>query len=281
MNGINRQTEPASFVTVASAATKRRAFIKFGSARADRIMTIASPIGLLLLWECAGWIGLLDQRYFPRPSTIFMALETLAVSGELWTHTKASLLRLLIGFLVGGIPALGIGIAMGLSRALRLIVDPIIAATYPIPKSAILPLLLLIFGLDEGSKIAMVAIGVFYPMAINTTAGVLTINKAYFEVGTHFKASRWQMFKTIALPGALPLIMTGTKLGIGFGLVLIALAEMVGAKAGLGYMIWNSWELLAVETMYVGILVIAAIGSALTFLFNEIEWLLVPWNRAR
>ncbi|WP_257187499.1 MULTISPECIES: ABC transporter permease [Bradyrhizobium] len=114
----------------------------------------------------------------------------------------------------------------------------------------------------------------------NTTAGVLTINKVYFEVGTHFGATRWQVFRTIALPGALPLIMTGIKLGAGLGLVLIALAEMVGAKQGLGYMIWNSWELLAVDTMYAGVLTIAVIGFVLTLFFNEIERLLVPWNRA-
>lgn len=270
----------SEFVTVASASAKRRLSLSFGSALTERIMTLVSPVALLLVWELAGRAGLLDQRYFPTPSTIFAALHALAASGELWSNTKASLARLALGFLVGGIPALAIGILMGLSRPMRLIVDPLIAATYPVPKSAILPLLLLIFGLGEGSKIAMVAIGVFYPVAINTTAGVLTINKVYFEVGTHFGATRWQVLRTIALPGALPLIMTGIKLGAGLGLVLIALAEMVGAKQGLGYMIWNSWELLAVDTMYAGVLTIAVIGFVLTLFFNEIERLLVPWNRA-
>jgi len=276
---MNVQAGSPDFVTVASTSAKRRMSLGFGSAVTDRIMTLVSPLALLVVWELAGRAGLLDQRYFPTPSTIFSALHALAVSGELWSHTKASLLRLALGFLVGGIPALAIGIFMGLSRPIRLVVDPLIAATYPVPKSAILPLLLLIFGLGEGSKIAMVAIGVFYPVAINTTAGVLTINKVYFEVGTHFEATKWQVFRTIAFPGALPLIMTGIKLGAGLGLVLIALAEMVGAKQGLGYMIWNSWELLAVDTMYAGVLTIAVIGFVLTVFFNEVERLLVPWNR--
>ncbi|WP_245334700.1 ABC transporter permease [Bradyrhizobium mercantei] len=273
--------EPAVFVSVASAPSTSKGGYSFGPAVLERVMTIVSPIMLLVVWELCGRAGLLDQRYFPIPSTIFQALKALAVSGELWSNTEASLQRLAIGFFVGGVPALLIGVAMGLSRPLRLIVDPLIAATYPIPKSAILPLLLLIFGLGEGSKIAMVAIGVFYPVAINTLAGVLAINKVYFEVGTHFKATPWQTFRTIALPGALPFIMTGVKLGAGLGLVLIALAEMVGAKKGLGYMIWNSWELLAVDTMYAGILVIAVIGFALTILFNEIERIVVPWATSR
>lgn len=273
--------ETSEFVSVASAPKNEGRGLRISGVFAERLMTIASPVALLLIWECCGRLGFLDQRFFPMPSTIFQALGRLAESGALWKNTYASLQRLGIGFLVGGIPALIIGAAMGLSRTLRIIVDPLIAATYPIPKSAILPLLLLIFGLGEGSKIAMVAIGVFYPVVINTLAGVLSINKVYFEVGKHFRAGRWQAFTTIALPGALPLIMTGVKLGLGLGLVLIALAEMVGANAGLGYMIWNSWELMSVDTMYAGILVIALIGFLLTVLLNEIERIIVPWASSR
>src|SRR4029450_4456601 len=121
------------------------------------------------------------------------------------------------------------------SSTLRAVFEPLIAATYPIPKSAILPLALLIFGIGEGSKVFMVAVGVFFPLAINATAGVLQISRIYLDVGRNFKASRWNMFWTIALPGALPIILTGVRLGIGMGLVLIAIAEMIGAKSGLGY----------------------------------------------
>ena len=153
---------------------------------------------------------------------------------------------------------------MGLNRPIRALFDPLIAATYPVPKSAILPLALLIFGLGEGSKIFMVAIGVFFPVVINTTTGVLEINKIYLDVGQNYKASRWNTFWTIALPGALPVIMTGFKLGIGIGLVLIAVAEMVGAKSGLGYLIWSAWSTFAVEQMYVGLFVIAIIGFLIT-----------------
>ena len=103
----------------------------------------------------------------------------------------------------------------------------------------------------------MVAIGVFFPVVINATTGVLEINKIYLDVGHNYKASRWNMFWTIALPGALPVIMTGFKLGIGIGLILIAIAEMVGAKSGLGYLIWSAWETFSVEQMYVGLFMIA------------------------
>ena len=164
-------------------------------------------------------------------------------TGELVTHTAISLQRLAYGTLLGGIPALMLGIAMGLNRPVRALFDPLIAATYPMPKSAILPLALLIFGLGEGSKIFMVAIGVFFPVVINTTTGRardqqdLSRRRTQLQsraAGTRSGPSR--------CPGALPVIMTGLKLGIGIGLVLIAIAEMVGAKSGLGYMIWSAWR---------------------------------------
>lgn len=257
----------------------RRAILSAGNR--DRVLGVLSPILLLLLWEIAVRFGWLDARFFPAPSKIYRQIVILVESGELWQHMQASLQRLGWGLLLGGIPALVIGLAMGLYRPLRALFDPLIAATYPIPKSAILPLILLIFGLGEASKIVMVAIGVFYPVVINTVAGVLEINKIYLDVGKNFQASRWQTFRTIALPGALPFIMAGVKLGVGMGLILIAIAEMVGAKSGLGFMIWNAWEILSVETMYVGLLVIALLGFLFTLILNELERWIIPWKVER
>jgi ABC-type nitrate/sulfonate/bicarbonate transport system permease component len=264
-------------VPVVQGVKKRR--MRFGNDRVERLMSIASPLLLLLVWELAAGFRLIDVRFFPAPSTIFGALTQMIENGMLWKHFWASFQRLFWGFLFGGIPALALGIAMGLNRKLRAVFDPLISATYPIPKSAILPLILLVFGLGEGSKIVMVAIGMFYPIVINSTAGVLEINKICFDVAKNFEASRWQVFRTVALPGALPLIMTGVRLGVGMGLVLIAIAEMVGAKSGLGYMIWNAWEILSVDTMYVGLIVIAVLGLALTMILTEIERYLIPWKR--
>lgn len=247
----------------------------------DRILSVVSPFLLLIVWELSVRIGLLDARFFPAPTSVFSTLVSTLESGVLWTNTWASLQRLFWGFLLGGIPALALGIAMGLYRPIRALFDPLIAATYPVPKSAILPLILLIFGLGEASKIVMVAIGVFYPVCINAVAGVLEINKIYLDVGKNFQASRWQVFRTIALPGALPIVMSGIKLGVGMGLILIAIAEMIGAKSGLGYMIWHAWEILAVELMYVGLIVIAVLGFLFTLILNELERWIIPWKVER
>jgi ABC-type nitrate/sulfonate/bicarbonate transport system permease component len=247
----------------------------------DRILAVMSPLALLALWEITAQVGLLDTRFFPAPTRIASQFVELVQSGELLVNTWVSLQRLFFGFLLGGIPALVLGLIMGLYRPIRAAIDPLIAATYPIPKSAVLPLILLIFGLGEMSKVVMVAIGVFFPVVINTTAGVLEIDKIYHDVSKNFGASRWQVFRTVALPGAMPLIMTGVKLGIGLGLILIAIAEMVGAKSGLGYMIWNAWQIFSVETMYVGILVISVLGVLFTVILNELEQVIIPWRRDR
>ena len=251
---------------------------RLSARRRDRILSIASPLGLLLAWELAADAGLIDIRFFPAPSAIIAKLVEMARSGELTENVLISLQRIVLGFLLGGVPAIVLGIAMGIWRPIRALVDPLIVATYPIPKSSLLPLILLIFGLGEMSKVVMVAIGVFYPMAINATAGVLQINQIYLDVGKSFKASPWDTFRTIALPGALPFILTGVKLGAGLALILIAIAEMVGAKSGIGYMIWSAWETFAVAKMYVGLFVIALIGFAISLLLNEVERWVIRWK---
>jgi len=264
-----------SVQTIANAA---RAPTRMSARARDRLLNVASPLALLLVWELCARLHLIDTRFFPAPSSVMATLIDMLRSGELVTHTAISLQRLAYGTVLGALPALILGIAMGLNRPIRALFDPLIAATYPVPKSAILPLALLIFGLGEASKIFMVAVGVFFPMVINTTTGVLEINKIYLDVGRNYKASRWNTFWTIALPGALPVIMTGLKLGIGIGLVLIAVAEMVGAKSGLGYLIWTAWSTFAVEEMYFGLFAIAIIGFMITLGLNELERVIIPWK---
>jgi NitT/TauT family transport system permease protein len=269
---MNAPGEVAPIVFTGTGIKQRR--VSRGTS--ERLMSVVAPIGAFVLWELLADTHVIDTRFFPAPSSIFKTFMTLMQNGQLETNLGVSLLRLLWGFLLGAIPALAIGLTMGLYRPVRILVEPLILGTYPIPKSAILPLILLIFGLGEPSKIVMVAIGVFYPVVINTASGVMQIPKIYLDVGHNFGASRWEMFRTIALPGALPFIMTGVKLGAGMGLILIAIAEMIGAQSGLGYMIWNAWTILSVNTMYVGLIVIALIGFLLTVGLNELERMLIP-----
>ena len=171
---------------------------------------------------------------------------------------------------------------MGLYRPVRATLDPLVAATYPIPKSAIVPLLLLIFGLGEMSKIVMVAIGAFFPMVINTSAGRAGDPTDLPRRRANFGASRWQTFRTIALPGrAAADHDRRASSAIGLGLILIVIAEMIGAKSGLGYMIWNAWQIFAVPTMYVGLITDLGAGSGVHAGADRARAPAVPWRRAR
>jgi NitT/TauT family transport system permease protein len=269
-----REARSEQVIVIGSAPGAKRT--REGWWASERFASVAAPLLVFIIWEIAARLHLIDTRFFPAPSSIIGTFGKLIRDGSLGMNTMISLERLAIGFVIGAVPGLIVGIFMGLYRPIRIFVEPLIAGTYPIPKSAILPLILLIFGLGEASKWAMVAIGVFYPVVINTASGVMQIPRIYFDVGKNFGAKRAQTFRTIALPGALPFIMTGIRLGAGMGLILIAIAEMIGAQTGLGYMIWNAWQILSVETMYVGLIVIAIIGFVLTILINEVERWLIP-----
>jgi NitT/TauT family transport system permease protein len=159
-------------------------------------------------------------------------------------------------------------------------VQPIVDATFPIPKIAMLPMVILLFGIGEGSKYAIIAIAVVFLVLINTEAGVRSIERIYFDVGRNYGASRLMFFTDIALPGALPMIMTGLKLGMGVALIIIVSAEFVGARNGIGYLIWNSWNTFQVDKMYAGLMVMALLGFASALLLAALERALVPWKPA-
>ncbi len=244
----------------------------------ERLISIASPVGLLLVWEGLVRAGILDYRFFPAPSEVLKTMVGLITSGLLLQHVGISLTRIAVGFALGSSAGLVLGLLMGLSRIIRAAVKPLVGVIYPIPKIAILPLVMLIFGLGERSKWVIVAIGVFFLVLLNTMAGVVNIDKIYLDVGKNFGARRRDVLLTIALPGALPLILTGLRLGWGTALLLIVAAEFVASKAGIGYLIWNAWQTFAVEEMYAGLLTISALGL-LSFVFLDwIERWLLPWQ---
>lgn len=244
----------------------------------EMISAVISPLALLALWELLAYTDVVDTRFFSQPSQIFAELAEMASTGELTEHVLASLRRVVLGLLIGVVPGTLLGAIMGLSRLVRAIFLPIVAATFPIPKIAILPLLLLIFGLGERSSVALVAIGVFFIALYNTMGGVRNLPANYRDVGSSFGASRGQYIRLIALPGALPHIFTGIKLSVGIGLLLIVAAEFVGTDTGIGYLVWSSWEIFAVERMFVGLLLLGLLGYASSMAMDALERRLIPWR---
>lgn len=250
----------------------------FKSRAFERTLSALSPVILLAVWELAALTGHIDTRFFPAPSAIAVEMGAMLRSGELQQHLFISLQRIGIGFVLGAVPGVLIGLAMGLSRPIRALIQPLVDATFPIPKIAILPLFIMIFGLGEESKYAIIATAVIYMVLINTVAGVRNIDRIYLDVGKNYHASRWMMLFDVALPGALPLIVAGLKLGMGVALLVIVSAEFVGAKSGIGYLIWTSWQVFQVEKMYVGLLVSAMLGFGTAILLGALERALVPWK---
>jgi NitT/TauT family transport system permease protein len=248
-------------------------------ANLERLLSVLSPVILLAIWEMAALAGRVDTRFFPAPSSIFQALGRMIQTGELWEHLSISLQRIAIGFTIGAVPGVIIGLAMGLFGPIRAIIQPLVDGTFPIPKIAVLPLFIMIFGIGEESKYAIIAVAVIYLVLINTAAGVRNIEKIYLDVGKNFHASRLMMFTDIALPGALPMIVTGLRLGMGVALLVIVAAEFVGARSGIGYIIWTSWQVFQVEKLYVGLLVIALVGFGSAILLSWLERVLIPWKQ--
>lgn len=244
----------------------------------ERFLSVISPIMLLLLWQFGAAVGWIDTRFFPSPAAIFEEAYAMILSGELWMHFSISLQRIVIGYVIGAVPGVLIGLAMGLFGPIRAIIQPLIDATFPIPKIAVLPLFIMVFGLGETSKYAIIATAVIYLVLINTVAGVRNIDKIYLDVGKNFGLSNWMMFTDVALPGALPLVVAGLKIGMGIALLVIVSAEFVGARSGIGYLIWTSWQVFQVEKMYVGLLVSAVLGFGSAILLNYVERVVIPWK---
>ncbi|QJW48556.1 ABC transporter permease [bacterium BFN5] len=252
---------------------------KSTNSKVIRTLSILSPLTLLILWELLAQTGAIDIRLFSSPSLIFKSFIPLMLSGDLLNNTAVSVQRVILGFIAGSVPGILLGISMGLSPFIRSAIEPMIAATYPIPKLALMPLILLIFGLGETSKVFTIAIGVFYLVVINTMAGVLSIDKIYLDVAKNFGASRKDFYLTVALPGALPMIFAGLKLGMGMALILIVAAELSAAKAGIGWMIWRSYDMFDIEQMFVALIMLSVLGYIFSLILDLIERLVLPWKQ--
>lgn len=246
--------------------------------RVERSLYFLSPLALLIVWEALSWSKMVDVRFFPRPSLVMVELVQMIRSGELLVHVAATVERIGIAFVFGAAAGVAVGLAMGLDRWVRAVVFPIVVAVYPLPKVAIFPLILIIFGLGETSKIVTVGIAVFFQVLFPTMVGVSSIPRIYLDVGKNFGARGLDVYFKIALPGALPSIISGFRVALGVALIVIVSVEFVGADSGVGYLIWNSWQLFDVDRMFVGLMTAALLGYLASVILEAIERRLVPWR---
>ena len=197
---------------------------------------------------------------------------------SLWEHAWVSIFRVFAAFLASCLTAIPVGLAMGMSRIFRGIFDPPIEFYRPIPPLAYLPLIIIWFGIGEVSKILLIYLACFAPMALSTRAGVRSVSIEQIHAAYSLGATHSQVIRFVVLRAALPEILTGMRIGIGFGWTTLVAAEMVAAAAGLGYMILNASELLVTDVVVMGIIVIGVIALLSDLLMRAIERRLVPWK---
>ena len=246
--------------------------------RGKQLLTITSPILILILWEVFSRTGILDIRFFPPPTAIVSTFFELATSGLLWTHVSVSLYRIAMGFLLGVIPGVIIGLLMGLYAPIRHFISPIVMAFMPIPTLALMPIIIILFGIGDFSKVVTIAGSVFFPVVINTVAGVLNIDRVHLDVAKNYGASPKDFFLKIAFPGALPVMLEGIQMGQAIALLTIVAAEMMGATSGIGYLIWTSYKAFMLKEMFVGLVLISFFGFLFSLLLRGLQKRIVPWR---
>lgn len=248
------------------------------SVRSHPWLSGAGIVTLLLAWEAAARAALVPPLFLPAPSACALEAWRLIENGELLRHTATSLQRIVIGFTLGALSGVAVGVGTGFFGRARALGVPLIHATYPIPKIAILPLLILWLGIGEAPKVAVIAIGVFFPMAINTHTGIAECDPALLRAGISFGATRWALVRKVLLPASLPMIFAGLRLAAGISLLLVVSAELIAADSGLGFLILNAADLLQTEDLMVGLVVLSLLGLVFNALISWAERALIRWR---
>ena len=207
----------------------------------------AIAVGLVAAWETGARMGWIPTLFFPAPSLTLATLGELAVNGALVHNLWVTITRMSVALVMGGGAGLIVGLAMGYSPRLRNVFDPFVAALHPVPRMALLPVILLLFGLGFLAKALVVAVATFFPMAINSMAGVRQLDPQYFEVARVYGASRWRVFWRLVLPGSLPMILAGARLAMNRALGATVGLELITAYDGLGSMLFTAWQTYRTE----------------------------------
>ena len=237
------------------------------------------PVAFVAAWQAVSKAGWVNQQFFPAPSVVWDTGVDMAKDGVLWDNLSISLTRVLLGFVIGSAAGSLVGLAMGVSSLLRAALDPLLTALYMVPKLALLPLLLLIFGLGETPLVIQISITTFFFMWLSTMAAFSAVPAGYREVARSFHANPWQQFRHVLLPAALPEIFVGLRMTIGVAVLVMVGIEFVQASSGIGWLIWNSWQLFLAPQMYVGIVVVSLVGVVLTWIIRMLGYLAMPWER--
>jgi ABC-type nitrate/sulfonate/bicarbonate transport system permease component len=233
---------------------------------------------VLAIWQLAGSAGLVNPLFLPTPLAIARAIYHLAASGALWRHLSYSLMRIGVGWTLGTIAGIAVGFAIGLFTVARSVGITFISALFPIPKIALLPLLILWLGIGEEPKIATIALGVFFSTAISVYSGVDAVPRNLIRMAQSFNVPFATIVRRVIWPGALPAILAGFRITASVALLLVVSAEMIGAEYGIGAFVLQAGNLMQTDQLLAGVVILSLFGLAVGKLINLLETRLLHWR---
>ncbi len=233
---------------------------------------------LIAAWQAAASLKLVNALFLPSPLAIAASLYAMAATGELFLHIAASLRRIILGWAFGTAAGLGVGFAIGLFGLARSIGLPLVSALFPIPKIALLPLFILWFGIGEPSKVATIALGVFFPTAIAAFGAVDNVPKSLIRMAQSFGLPSADIVRKVVLPGALPGILSGFRISASIALILVVAAEMINAQTGIGALVLLAGSLMQTDQLLAGVVVLSALGLVIGFVLGRLERRLLRWR---
>jgi sulfonate transport system permease protein len=248
--------------------------------RIDSLLPWLVPAGLLVVWQIACSTGFVSARVLPAPSDIVAAGYRLLLSGELLANMWVSFWRAMAGFVIGGGIGFAFGLANGLSRLSEKATDTTLQMVRNVPHLAMIPLVILWFGIDEAAKIFLVALGVFFPIYINTLHGIRTVDPQLVEMGKSYGMSQGELFRQVIFPGALPSIFVGVRFALGIMWLTLIVAETIAASSGLGYMAMQAREFMLIDVVVLSILIYALLGKLADSASRVLERLTLSWHPA-
>ncbi len=236
------------------------------------------PVLLISVWQISASLGWLSGRVLPAPVDVAKAAWVLALSGELATHVQVSAARALTGLAIGGGLGLLLGLLTGSVRWAQTLLDSTIQMVRNVPALALIPLVILWFGIDETAKLFLIAVAVFFPIYLNTFHGIRNVDAGLIEMGRTYGLGRWQLYTQIILPGALSSILVGLRFSLGLMWVILIVAETISAQAGIGYLTMNAREFLQTDIVLVGILLYALLGKLADWFARGLERYWLRWH---
>jgi len=245
-----------------------------------RLAPWALPVLLLLVWQLSVSAGWLSTRILPAPSAVIEAGVHLVASGEIWTHLAISSWRAAIGFAIGGGIGLVLGFITGLSKWGERLLDSSVQMIRNVPHLALIPLVILWFGIDESAKIFLVALGTLFPIYLNTYHGIRNIDPALVEMSRSYGLSGFALFWHVILPGALPSILVGVRFALGFMWLTLIVAETISASSGIGYLAMNAREFLQTDVVVLAIVLYAILGKLADLAARGLERVCLRWHPA-